>query len=393
MTAADSSVTMRGSYIPLLIAAVLANGTAGLLYVWSLFILPIETALELDRADLGFVSSLTLISFTAGVSVMPSILSRIGRLPTATLAFTLMGGGHLVFGLWQSKGALLVGYGLGFGAGSGLAYGFALSLAASLPDRFRALAIGLAMGAFALSGILLPFFLGDWIAATEPSIAFLRIGTFAVGVGFICVVALLASSAARVSNSAPTTVTRSQTLDRPFLLLSAIFFLICFSGLAVVSQAAAMAADAGIAPAGYAAAALTIGYVLGSLAGAPLAERMGERRILLGLGAFALVGAVAILSGSKTVLFLGVALIGITFGGSGSIMPVLLGLRYGSGNITRLYGKMIIAYGLAGLIAPAVSGLMYNSAQSYAPILGFCVAGSILTIIMSLRLNIFVKSQ
>ncbi len=393
MTAAGSSVATRHSHVPLLIAAVLANGTAGLLYVWSLFILPIETALALDRADLGLVSSLTLISFTAGVSVMPSILSRIGRLPTAVLAFALMGGGHLVFGFWQGKGALLAGYGLGFGAGSGLAYGFALSLAASLPDRFRALAIGLAMGAFALSGIVLPFFLGDWIAATEPAIAFLRIGAFAVGVGFLCVMALLAAGAARVSMSTSTAATAPQPLDRPFLLLSAIFFLICFSGLAVVSQAAAMAADAGIAPAGYAAAALTIGYVVGSLAGAPLAERMGEGRILLGLGALALAGAVAILTGSKTVLFLGVALIGITFGGSGSIMPVLLGLRYGARNITRLYGKMIVAYGLAGLIAPAVAGLLYNSARSYTPTLSLCIAASLLVIVVALRLGRVAESE
>lgn len=393
MTAAGSAVTTRHSLVPLLIAAVLANGTAGLLYVWSLFILPIETALALDRADLGLVSSLTLISFTAGVSVMPSILSRIGRLPTAVLAFALMGGGHLVFGFWQGKGALLAGYGLGFGAGSGLAYGFALSLAASLPDRLRAVAIGLAMGAFALSGIVLPFFLGDWIAATEPAIAFLRIGAFAVGVGFLCVMALLAAGAARVSMSTSAAATAPQPLDRPFLLLSAIFFLVCFSGLAVVSQAAAMAADAGIAPAGYAAAALTIGYVVGSLAGAPLAERMGEGRILLGLGALALAGAVAILTGSKTVLFLGVALIGITFGGSGSIMPVLLGLRYGAGNITRLYGKMIVAYGLAGLIAPAVAGLLYNSARSYAPTLSLCIAASLLVIVVALRLGRVAESE
>lgn len=393
MTVAGSSVTTRHSLVPLLIAAVLANGTAGLLYVWSLFILPIETALELDRADLGLVSSLTLISFTTGVSVMPSILSRIGRLPTAILAFALMGGGHLAFGLWQSKGALLVGYGLGFGAGSGLAYGFALSLAASLPDRFRAVAIGLAMGAFALSGIVLPFFLGDWIAATEPAIAFLRIGTFAVGVGFLCIMVLLAAGSAHVSMSTSTAAAPPQPLDRPFLLLSVIFFLICFSGLAVVSQAAAMAADAGIAQAGYAAAALTIGYVIGSLAGAPLAERMGEGRILLGLGALALAGAVAILTGSKTVLFLGVALIGFTFGGSGSIMPVLLGLRYGAGNITRLYGKMIIAYGLAGLIAPAVAGLLYNSVRSYTPTLSLCIAASLLAVVMALRLGRVVESQ
>lgn len=356
-----------------LAAAVLANGAAGLLYVWSLFILPIEGALMLNRADLGLISSLALISFTLGVSLLPIILERTGRVAVAILCFTMIGGGHILFGIFPSWGSLAIGYGLGFGVGSGIAYGFALSLAASLPTRIRAPAIGLALGAFALSGIVLPVVLGNWIATTAPSLVFLQIGIGVLAVGALCVMTLLGMpSAARVERGAPVAAAGQVAVDRPFLILSLIFFFICFNGLSVISQAAAIASAAGIGAAGYAATTLTMGYLVGSLFGAPLAEKAGERVILLLLASLSFLGVVAMLTEVRAALFMGSGLIGITFGGSGSIMPMLLGVRYGAENISRLYGRMIIAYGVAGLVAPGIAGFLFEGAQSYAPMLLVC---------------------
>lgn len=382
----------RKSTILLLTAAVLANGAAGLLYVWSLFILPIEDSMDLNRADLGLISSLALISFTLGVSVLPIILAWVGKIPVAILAFAFISGGHIVFGMSSSWIALALGYGLGFGAGSGLAYGFALSLAASLPARIRAVSIGLALGAFALSGITLPVVLGHWISATVPSVAFLRIGIATLVVGALCVAALAAvAGASRNGDKAPLSLPVPISVDRPFLILALIFFLLCFNGLAVVSQAAAIAARAGVAGAGYAATALTLGYLAGSLIGAPLAERAGERNILLVLSSLSFLGALAMLMNLPAVLFLGATVIGLTFGGAGSTMPVLLGLRYGPANISRLYGRMIIAYGLAGLMAPGAAGLLFEAAQSYGPLLALCAAMAALSIAFTIVLNRFRK--
>ena len=372
----------------MLTAAVLANGAAGLLYAWSLFILPIEETLSLNRADLGLISSVALVSFTLGVLVLPIIISKIGRLCAAILAFALMAGGHLIFGISASWTTLILGYGLGFGVGSGLAYGFALSLAAALPARIRALSIGLSLGAFALSGILLPVVLGNWISTTAPSTAFLRIGIATLVVGAICITALVgAAGVARNSDKMALPSSGPLSIDMPFLILSLILFLICFTGLAVVSQATAIAASAGIAAAGYATTALTVGYLAGSLIGAPFAEQSGERNALLLLSIFTLLGLLAMITHSQVFLFIGSILIGLTLGGVGSIMPVLLGLRYGATNISRLFGRMIIGYGLAGLIAPGIAGMMFESAQSYTPMLGLCVAMAALSLTAGVALE------
>ena len=372
----------------ILTAAVLANGAAGLLYTWSLFIMPIEGNLGLNRADLGLISSVALVSFTMGVLVLPTIMSRIEKFYAAILSFGLMAGGHLLFGISASWSTLFLGYGLGFGLGSGLAYGLALSLASSLPAGIRALSIGLSLGAFALSGIVLPVVLGNWISTTAPGTAFLWIGIATLIVGVLC--SLVLKGAAGVFHYSDTTaLPRSGTIlmDKPFLILSLILFLICFTGLAVVSQATAIAAAAGINVASYATTALTVGYLAGSLIGAPFAEQSGERNTVILLSILTFLGLLTIITQSQLFLFIGSILIGLTLGGVGSVMPVLLGIRYGATNISRLFGRMIIGYGLAGLIAPGIAGMLFVSAQSYTPMLFLCIVMTVLSLIAGLALG------
>ncbi|HAB36430.1 MAG TPA: hypothetical protein DCE52_00210 [Rhodobacteraceae bacterium] len=374
----------------ILTAAVLANGAAGLLYTWSLFIIPIEGALGLNRADLGLISSVALVSFTMGVMILPIIVYRIEKLYTAILAFALMAAGHLIFGISSSWISLILGYGLGFGVGSGLAYGFALSLASSLPAGIRALSIGLSLGAFALSGIVLPIVLGNWISTTAPGAAFMRIGIATLFVGVLCSSALVgAAGVVRISDKRALPLSRPISIDKPFLILSLILFLICFAGLAVVSQATAIATAAGITAAGYATTALTVGYLAGSLIGAPFAEQSGERNTLLLLSIFTFLGLLAIITQSQVFLYIGSILTGLTLGGVGSIMPVLLGIRYGATNISRLFGRMIIGYGLAGLIAPGIAGVLFVSAQSYTPVLVLCIAMTAFSLTAGLALRKF----
>jgi MFS family permease len=155
----------------------------------------------------------------------------------------------------------------------------------------------------------------------------------------------------------------------------------------VVSQATAIAADAGITVASYATTALTVGYLAGSLIGAPFAERSGERNALLSLSIFTFLGLLAIITQLQVFLFIGSILTGLTLGGVGSIMPVLLGIRYGATNISRLFGRMIIGYGLAGLTAPGIAGLLFVSAQSYTPTLVLCIAMTALSLTAGLALR------
>lgn len=354
-----------GENLRLILAGLLANAVAGLIYVWSLFILPLETTLGLDRSDLGAISSVSLVCYTFGIWVLPRVSARLGLRGTAGLAFALIVGGHLSFGLMPSGGMLAAGYGVAFGTGAGLGYGLALTLAARLPDGLRARAIGMVLAAFALSGIVLPLVLGNWIAAANPALAFIGIGLAAVLPGLACL--LILPRGTEVAEQAH--VQGAVAPDLPFAVMSGIFFCLCFVGLVVVSQAVAMAAAGGLAAPSRVATAMTTGYLIGSLFGAPLADTLHERLMLALLAAVCALGTAAIAGGTDMLFLAGAALVGLSFGGSGSVLPVLVGRRYGAGQISVVYGRMILAYGLAGLIAPGLAGALYAAQGSYGPTL------------------------
>ncbi|MBL8583148.1 MAG: MFS transporter, partial [Rhizobiaceae bacterium] len=159
-----------------LVAAVLINVAMGVIYVWSLFLLPLETFLARPRADLSIVASVALVAFTIGVVVHDRLLKRLGSVRFTALAFACAAGGHLLFAVLATYPGLVLGYGVLFGLGAGLGYGLALALATAVPDRLRALAIGMAMAAFASSGIVLPLLLGPLIRAASPPASFAAIG-------------------------------------------------------------------------------------------------------------------------------------------------------------------------------------------------------------------------
>ena len=48
---------------------------------------------------------------------------------------------------------------------------------------------------------------------------------------------------------------------------------------------------------------------------------------------------------------------------------------------------MIIGYGLAGLIAPGIAGMLFESAKSYTPMLVLCVAMAALSLTAGLVLE------
>ena len=160
-------IDSRSDWKNIALAAVV-NAAMGILYLWSLFLLPLENSGGYSRADLSLVPAIALVGFTVGMGIHDRLVRALGRSGVAVACFLLAGGGHLTFAFFPSYSMLLAGYGIAFGLGSGIGYGLALSLSASVTGTRRGLAIGVAVAAFALSGILLPQAMGSLVAAAAP---------------------------------------------------------------------------------------------------------------------------------------------------------------------------------------------------------------------------------
>ena len=148
-------------YFPLA-AGVLINLATGILYAWSVFVAPLEAALDADRATVSGAQSLCLFTATIGCFVMHRLL-RWFTLPQLTLVMGAVAtAGIALAGFGQSVAALYVGYGVVFGYALGVLY-FVAMTAASIDGPVRpSVAMSINMSAVAIGGI-----------AWSPGLAFL----------------------------------------------------------------------------------------------------------------------------------------------------------------------------------------------------------------------------
>lgn len=364
----------------LLGAAVLINVAMGAIYAWGVFLLPLESYLSISRGELSACPTVALIFFTAGMVLHDRPLRTLGRRRFCVLAFALAGGGHLLFAAVPGYWPLLVGYGGLFGFGSGLGYGLALSLTSEIAPDKRALAIGMTMAAFSSNGIVLPLALARIIQSHSPAYVFGLLGLTILAIGS-CSIALLwtepdeRSDRVRLNQPHVTPIAAS---GGNFTKLAAIFFCICFVGLMTISQLAGIVSAHGLdAFVGYSLSISTLGYLFGSLFGGQVVQRLGGWKTLLLASLVSAVGLVFLDFKMPLLILAGAALIGTTFGSSASLMPTLVGQLYGFGRIGEIYGRLMISYGLAGLVAPWGTGALYAAFGNYRPAivasLGMCL--------------------
>lgn len=349
------------------LTAVLINVVMGVIYVWGMFLLPLEAELGLARSELSLVPALALLTFTGGMVVHAGILDRIGALPFAVLAFALAAGGHLLFGLFPGYWSLLVGYGLLFGTGSGLGYGLALATVTTVASRVRSIAIGCTMAAFAAAGIILPLLLGPIVRSAAPSYVFVLIGLSILVAGTAVLVLLTLVSAKRTPGQASERMPAPSMRGRDLLLLGVAFFAICFVGLLAISQAAGMTSANGLGARDIdiCLGLLTAGYLFGSLFGGRLVDAISGSMTLVVAAALSAIGIWLLDVPSAIAAAIGAASVGMAFGASASFMPIMIGERFGVERIGVVYGRLMAAYGLAGLLAPWLSGWIFEQQGGY----------------------------
>ncbi|MCA2380083.1 hypothetical protein ATU3C_25430 [Agrobacterium genomosp. 3 str. RTP8] len=366
----------------------IVNAAMGVLYVWGLFLFPMENALSTTRSVLSIVPALALVSFTIGMVVHSYFLRSMPVRVYAVLVFSLTAGGHLLFFWSGSFVALAVGYGLCFGFGAGLGYGLALALAGRVQADIRSISIGIVMASFAISGVFLSSIFAGIIAKTDPAFSFGAIGLGIAVVGCL-VVFLLGPIKLQFSAGKSSGWQIAEIIEFGFLRLAFTFFVLCYIGLMVVSHSTGIlqALDVPSGLVDIAPAAFTGGYIVGCLLGGKLVEILSHRIALVIAVLVTAGGLVTLLVAANGTALIGIAAVGAVFGSTASLMPVLIGAQYGNDRIGEIYGKLMVSYGAAGLLAPWATGYLYEKYHNYTVTILTCIAGCILVIAMVLAAN------
>ena len=106
--------------------------------------------------------------------------------------------------------------------------------------------------------------------------------------------------------------------------------------------------------------------------------------MLIGLGmlmAVALGALVAFPSALSSVIVM--ALAGASFGATAAVYPITIPAYYGVSQLARVYGRIMLAYGVAGLLAPYLAGALYDLEGNYTLALMIAAAMAILSVLVN----------
>jgi OFA family oxalate/formate antiporter-like MFS transporter len=286
----------------------------------------------------------------------------------ALTSAVLYGGGIALAGVAGERlGLLYLGYGVLGGAGLGLGYIVPVAMLVGWFPHRRGLMTGVAVSSFAVGALVATPLDGLLVDAVGPLDALVVLG--------VVVLVLIGTAAAFLrpppgTHPAPERGALRAALREPrWYALWAVFFLSVTAGVGFVGEAAPLAEElTGVGA--VAAAGLVGGLFVADAAGRLLcpwaSDALGRRAVLVAIflgqaGCFLLLTQV----GSAFAFAVAGALVLFLYGGSSGTMPAAVADAYGADRVGSVYGPMLTAWGLGGVLGPMLLAALREATGAY----------------------------
>ena len=375
------------------VAAVVTQLCLGAVYGWSVFVNPLVQREGWPLPQVSMVFTLALAFLGVGTILGGLWQDRVGPRRVITTAGLLYGAGYVVAGAAtaaQSLAGLYVGYGMLAGIGMGMGYICPVAVLSKwFPDK-RGLMVGIAVSGYGAGALVMSPLAALGIRAAGLPATF-------VALGVVYLVAITVAGRFYVNPPEPGAASKSMTGRLPrvvdnarverkrdygvaeavatprFWLLWTLLFVNVSAGIMVLSQVSPMAQDvAGLSPM---AATAMVGVI--SLANAAgrvfwpwVSDAVGRATVFAVL--YAIQAAVLFLLPGlhDPILFgVGLALIGLCYGGGFGTMPVLTADAFGAKHIGGIYGWMLLAWSVAAIPSPLLIAHVRHATGHYQPAL------------------------
>jgi MFS family permease len=382
------------------LSTLLLNGSMGSLYAWSVFVSPLERELMVGRAGTSFVFSVAVVAFTGGVAVAPYFY-RLMRGPLLLMTFSLCS----VIGLFlasfisslnpSSWWFLIVGYGVLFGFGAGGTYSVSLQLINIALEKKRGLANGLGIGSFAAGSVVFSLVFSWALTYITVQEIFLIFGFVLLGVG-ITVGSLVWMSGFELPKTSIDQKAMRQGTPTIFPLLWLGFCCGAFAGLMAIGHAAnfieayggtALMITLGVV-------SVSIGNAIGRLTAGILSDVWSPAYVAVLAHLISLAGFILLLMVPgpwAAVISLGMQ--GLAYGFIAGAYPSAIAIYIGVSSYGRYFGRLILAWGIAGLTAPWVTGWFFDHFGSYREALFTGTVFSLVGILIAFKLFYSIRAS
>ncbi|OHB54844.1 MAG: hypothetical protein A2Y07_07300 [Planctomycetes bacterium GWF2_50_10] len=348
----------------LLIAAVATMMVLGTVYAWSVYKIPLMKSHGWSPLQVSFTFSLSILFLGISASVGGRFIDRASAGAVARIAALLFGGGTVLAGVADqtgSLGLLWLGYGVIAGIGNGLAYLVPVAvLVRWFPDRKGTVTgfavMGFGLGA-AVSGQVAP------LLVEKIGIARTFYGAGLLFFAVLFIASFWLKNPVRVCFIDPKAPKSAQSIDlgsalgmNQFYLLWAAMFLNILAGIALIGNLSPLAQhQLAITPvaAGSIIFAASVCNGVGRLLAGWVSEKIGRPRtfallLLTQMPCFLLLAHI-----SNAWMFTGVCCyIMLCYGGGFGTMPSFAADTFGTKHIGKIYGVILLAWGIAGGVGP-----------------------------------------
>ena len=365
----------------LVAAALLLQFSIGAVYAWSVFgkALQSQDAFGLSKVEASLPFTVTIAMIFLGAYLGGRWQDRKGPRTVALTGGVIYAVGIILASFVSSADQLellILSYGVISGFGLGLAYIVPIAMLLKwFPDK-RGLITGLAVGGFGFGAVLTSPVAQALIERNRdvPTRAFLPLGIAylimsLIGASFFrnppagYSVPGWAPAASAAASRSTHDYTQGEALRTPqWYLLTAILTLNVAAGIALISQAAAAAAD--IAGYSTAAAASVVGIWAifngaGRVVWAAASDKVGRMPAFAAM--LGLQGVCFLLlphASNAALFFLLGAIIYLCYGGGFGTMPATAGDFFGVKFAGAIYGLMLIGWSLGGVLGPQLAAAL-----------------------------------
>ena len=355
--------------------ALLLSFVFGSIHAFGVLLQPLQISLQSDRASASLVYSVAIASLTMGVYASDYLGSRISK-RMLTFASGLVGScGLLLAAYGPGLNSCLLGYGLVFGFCNGLAYSITLEQAADSAPGESGLRVGLATAAYGAGAATYSYVLGSMATQEGTTSALVLLATHLLAASLVAGSLFHpAKDSLALGSEMGASFVKSKVA---FARLWLIYFLGACGGLMAIAHGSSIAsqAAASMESISWASTLIAVGSIGGSVLGGFWMARIGARKALMMpifLLLFALVGLT--LSPQLDVVLSLLLLCGIAYGALIAVVPVIVRNLHGDAAFKAVFGRMFSAWGMAGLLAPAVAGSMYDATGNYTSALETAIA-------------------
>jgi MFS family permease len=325
-----------------------ATSASLLYYVFSLFIIPIQTEFGASRGEMATVGSLVALGAIAA-PLCGLVIDRFGARPVMAVAMGVTAALHLVMAtLVDDKVAFAIAAGAFgvFGVGTGpVAY---TRLINAWFDRQRGLALGVASMGLSIAAVIAPPGLAMLIEAEGWRTGYYALAGLALFAGLPAILMLLTDAP---KSDAGQTVRRSggqagpALRSRDFWLLAFALAFMAIPGSGFLSQMSPLVQEEGVgaAAAAIAVSAYAAGQIVGRLIAGAMLDRYSAQWVAFLFTAVPAIGFAALAATHGTLAFalFAAAMIGVQQGAETDLFAYFVSRRFGLANYGAIYGALI----------------------------------------------------